>query len=107
MQNSAFVELDEGFYALMKDEPHHLISGSTVLAAMIIAGDLWVANAGDSRAVLSTKSKPEQLSEDHKPNTETERLRIEACGASLLDIKKLETSVSDDMSLQYSRWVCC
>lgn len=35
------------------------------------------ANVGDSRTVLSRGGQPMQLSQDHKPNLESERLRIE------------------------------
>ncbi len=39
-----------------------------------------VANAGDSRAVLSTAGKAVDLSSDHKPHTDAERRRIKAAG---------------------------
>eukprot|EP00349_Pseudokeronopsis_sp_Brazil_P001921 CAMPEP_0202958768 /NCGR_PEP_ID=MMETSP1396-20130829/3036_1 /ASSEMBLY_ACC=CAM_ASM_000872 /TAXON_ID= /ORGANISM="Pseudokeronopsis sp., Strain Brazil" /LENGTH=129 /DNA_ID=CAMNT_0049676991 /DNA_START=456 /DNA_END=845 /DNA_ORIENTATION=- len=46
---------------------------------------LIVANAGDSRAVLSRKGKAVPLSFDHKPDLKEERERIEKAGSSILD----------------------
>lgn len=45
---------------------------------------LWVLNVGDSRAVKCNKSNiAEQLTRDHKPNTHTERSRIESLGGKI------------------------
>ncbi|KAF6148733.1 hypothetical protein GIB67_019341 [Kingdonia uniflora] len=45
--------------------------GSTAVTAILIDGQkLWVANVGDSRAVLSKGGHAIQLSIDHEPNTE-------------------------------------
>jgi protein phosphatase 1L len=45
--------------------------GSTAVTAILINGkQLWVANVGDSRAVLSRRGQAIQLSIDHEPNTE-------------------------------------
>jgi protein phosphatase 1G len=42
-----------------------------------------VANAGDSRAVLCRAGRALDLSVDHKPEDETERLRIYAAGGKI------------------------
>ena len=42
---------------------------------------LYVANAGDSRAVLAINGKAEDMSIDHKPELEEERKRIEKAGS--------------------------
>ncbi|CAK9154265.1 unnamed protein product [Ilex paraguariensis] len=45
--------------------------GSTAVTAILINGRrLWVANVGDSRAVLSRGGQAIQMSTDHEPNTE-------------------------------------
>ncbi|XP_057976572.1 probable protein phosphatase 2C 9 [Malania oleifera] len=45
--------------------------GSTAVTAILINGrKLWVANVGDSRAVLSKSGQAIQMSTDHEPNTE-------------------------------------
>lgn len=44
-----------------------------------------IANAGDSRAVLGKRGRAIELSKDHKPNTNSERLRIEKLGGVIYD----------------------
>ncbi|KAL6179915.1 hypothetical protein ACLB2K_046586 [Fragaria x ananassa] len=45
--------------------------GSTAVTAILLNGRrLWVANVGDSRAVLSKEGQAVQMSTDHEPNTE-------------------------------------
>ncbi|KAB2082977.1 hypothetical protein F383_07570 [Gossypium arboreum] len=45
--------------------------GSTAVTAILINGkSLWVANVGDSRAVLSSRGQTRQMTTDHEPNTE-------------------------------------
>ncbi|KAB2617074.1 protein phosphatase 2C 10 [Pyrus ussuriensis x Pyrus communis] len=45
--------------------------GSTAVTAILLNGQrLWVANVGDSRAVLSRGGQAVQVSTDHEPNTE-------------------------------------
>ncbi|MED6225130.1 hypothetical protein PIB30_090727 [Stylosanthes scabra] len=51
-------------------------SGSTACVAVIRGNKLVVANAGDSRCVLSRKGQAHNLSKDHKPELEAERDRI-------------------------------
>jgi serine/threonine protein phosphatase PrpC len=51
-------------------------AGCTAVVAVIKAGHLYVANAGDSRGVLCRGGTALAMSEDHKPAQETERTRI-------------------------------
>ncbi|GMN36305.1 hypothetical protein TIFTF001_005914 [Ficus carica] len=54
--------------------------GSTACVAIIRDNKLVVANAGDSRCVLSRKGQAYNLSKDHKPELEVERDRILKAG---------------------------
>lgn len=45
--------------------------GSTAVTAILVNGSkLWIANVGDSRAVLARGGKVIQLTVDHEPSTE-------------------------------------
>ncbi|KAG2590142.1 probable protein phosphatase 2C 7 isoform X1 [Panicum virgatum] len=54
--------------------------GSTASTAVLVGNHLYVANVGDSRAVISKAGKAIALSDDHKPNRSDERKRIEDAG---------------------------
>ncbi|KKP04114.1 protein phosphatase [Trichoderma harzianum] len=56
------------------------VSGCTACVSLIAGNKLYVANAGDSRAVLGIKGRAKPLSNDHKPQLETEKSRITAAG---------------------------
>mmetsp|Transcript_29364 Transcript_29364/g.53886 ORF Transcript_29364/g.53886 Transcript_29364/m.53886 type:complete len:522 (-) Transcript_29364:1698-3263(-) len=64
----------------------HVHAGCTAVVALKRGRDLFVANAGDSRGVLSRGGDAVALSEDHKPAHEVERSRILAAGGFLADI---------------------
>uniref|UniRef100_K3YTH0 protein-serine/threonine phosphatase n=1 Tax=Setaria italica TaxID=4555 RepID=K3YTH0_SETIT len=58
--------------------------GSTASTAVLVGDHLYVANVGDSRAVISKAGKAMALSEDHKPNRIDERKRIENAGGIVI-----------------------
>ncbi|ONK70025.1 uncharacterized protein A4U43_C05F29460 [Asparagus officinalis] len=58
--------------------------GSTASTAIMIGNRLYVANVGDSRAIVSKDGEAIQLSEDHKPNRTDERKRIENAGGVVM-----------------------
>lgn len=58
-------------------------SGCTACVALMRKSQIVVANAGDSRCVISRKGKAAELSFDHKPEDECERLRIEKAGGKV------------------------
>lgn len=66
-------------------------SGSCALVCVVGGGALHVAHCGDSRAVLATASasgtgscKAIELTQDHKPDCESERRRIAGMGGSVV-----------------------
>ncbi|XP_062207425.1 probable protein phosphatase 2C 9 [Phragmites australis] len=58
--------------------------GSTAVVAVVSPTHVVVANAGDSRAVLSRAGVPVPLSVDHKPDRPDELARIEAAGGRVI-----------------------
>ncbi|TKW22108.2 hypothetical protein SEVIR_4G204600v4 [Setaria viridis] len=54
--------------------------GSTACVALVRNRQLIVANAGDSRCVISRNGQAYNLSRDHKPELEAERERIQNAG---------------------------
>ncbi|KAK1325581.1 putative protein phosphatase 2C 52 [Acorus calamus] len=58
--------------------------GSTASTAVLVGRHLYVANVGDSRAVISKAGKAIALSDDHKPNRSDERRRIENAGGIVM-----------------------
>lgn len=66
--SKAYEKTDE---AILSHSPDLGRGGSTAVTAILINGrKLWIANVGDSRAVLSRKGQAVQMSTDHEPNTE-------------------------------------
>ncbi|KAG4140975.1 hypothetical protein ERO13_D06G050000v2 [Gossypium hirsutum] len=80
----SFMETDAAFAKSCSLESS-LASGTTVLTAMIFGRSLLVANAGDSRAVLSWHGRAIEMSKDHRPCCMKERRRIEALGGFVDD----------------------
>ncbi|KAK9989089.1 hypothetical protein SO802_029328 [Lithocarpus litseifolius] len=57
--------------AILSHNPDLGRGGSTAVTAILINGQkLWIANVGDSRAVLSRRGVAIQMTIDHEPNTE-------------------------------------
>ncbi|CCM03537.1 uncharacterized protein FIBRA_05671 [Fibroporia radiculosa] len=76
---SAFLETDED----MRTSSNYRRDGSgcTAVAALVTTeGKLYVANAGDSRSVLSNKGEVVPLSFDHKPQNESNLALARALG---------------------------
>ena len=56
------------------------------MVAVLQGRSLYVANAGDSRAVLARGLQAMPLSEDHKPAQQMERLRITSAGGFISEV---------------------
>lgn len=70
-------------------------SGSCILLTLIVGDECYIANVGDSRAVLSTENGKllYSLSRDHKPTDSKEQERIMKEGGKIYrtEIKKKES----------------
>ena len=73
-------------------------AGCTAVTALIVGRRLFVANAGDSRAVLSRRKRALPLSQDHKPSAAGERARIVAAGGFLSEVGGI-TRVNGNLNL--------
>lgn len=74
----AFVELDKDMQE--DSECRFTTSGCTSVVVMTRNNQIYCANCGDSRAVLSERGQAIPLSFDHKPGNEEELSRIKAAG---------------------------
>ncbi|KAF6207040.1 hypothetical protein GE061_018278 [Apolygus lucorum] len=74
---SEFIDMKAG-----PEEPG-MDSGCTAVVALITKDKLFVANAGDSRAVLSRNGTAVDLSVDHKPEDAVELKRIQNAGGKV------------------------
>jgi serine/threonine protein phosphatase PrpC len=58
-------------------------SGATALAALFTKNKVFIANAGDSRAVLCRGDKAIRLTTDHRPDIPQEIERISKLGGNI------------------------
>lgn len=57
-----------------------MYTGCTACVALVTDTEIYCANAGDSRCVLSNGGKAIEMSTDHKPSLPTETARINKAG---------------------------
>lgn len=55
-------------------------SGCTAVVALLVNNKVFVANAGDSRCIVSKKGEVVEMSLDHKPEDKLEMDRIKKAG---------------------------
>lgn len=79
----AFLRCDE--QCLSEQAASGESSGTTAVAVLIDHNDIFVANCGDSRAILCRAGCAVELTQDHKPTDATEKARMESAGASVPD----------------------
>lgn len=79
---SAFGRADEHFLSSGDS------SGSTALVCLVLNQNVWLANAGDCRAVLFSNNRSHQLTRDHCPSDARERARVERSGGTILHINE-------------------
>lgn len=73
----------KGYGGLTEEGPD--MKGCTANVILIKNKIVYVANAGDSRSILASKGKATELSFDHKPDDEKEKLRIMKAGGSVME----------------------
>jgi len=71
------------------------LSGTTGITAVIIGDCLYVANVGDSRAIIASEDEPgkvifQPLSSDQTPYRRDERERVKLKGARVLTLEQIE-----------------
>eukprot|EP00250_Pteridium_aquilinum_P003596 c13904_g1_i2 orf=308-1483(-) len=82
--HQGFLKTDKAFAEACRAD-NRLSSGTTAIMVLVFGREVFVANAGDCRAVLCRRGKAVDMSRDHKPYYEDERNRIEALGGYVDD----------------------
>ncbi|CAI0466481.1 unnamed protein product [Linum tenue] len=89
--NSAFSATNS---ELHDSEIDDTMSGTTAITVLIVGDTLYVANVGDSRAVMAVKRRnrivAEDLSSDQTPFRKDEYERVKKCGARVLSVDQVE-----------------
>ena len=80
-----FAQAEAAFFEYAKSQSPRDKSGSCAVVVLIVADICYVANVGDSRAIMSGENggKVYPLTKDHKPNDPGERSRIERNGGRI------------------------
>uniref|UniRef100_A0A6B2LFY3 PPM-type phosphatase domain-containing protein n=1 Tax=Arcella intermedia TaxID=1963864 RepID=A0A6B2LFY3_9EUKA len=77
---TTFLDMDQSF---TKEK----MCGSTAVVAYLKSQHLYIANCGDSRAVLGIKNfPPQRVSFDHKPSVLSEQKRIQEAGGVVIKL---------------------
>ena len=88
-------------YALDKENNMNIIdrSGSCAVVIIIVDTKIYIANVGDSRAVLSLNNGSQYIvvTEDHKPNNEREKNRIIESGGQVYQTQTPISGAENDI----------
>ncbi|KAK2646816.1 hypothetical protein Ddye_022011 [Dipteronia dyeriana] len=89
--NSAFVVVNNELHSSEIDDT---MSGTTAITVLVIGDKIYVANVGDSRAVIAVKEgnkiEAQDLSYDQTPFRKDEYERVKVCGARVLSVDQVE-----------------
>ncbi|CAG9838266.1 unnamed protein product [Diabrotica balteata] len=99
--HKGFLELDSKMRSLPEMTSGEDKSGTTAVCAFVSPRNIYVANCGDSRAVLCRDKAPIFTTQDHKPVLPSERDRIVKAGGSVM-IQRVNGSLAgsrDNMSI--------
>lgn len=95
---SGFLNLDDRMRTLPELASGEDKSGSTAVCALISPKQIYVANCGDSRAVLCSAGRAEFSTMDHKPVLPEERERIINAGGNVM-IQRVNGSLAVSRAL--------
>ena len=73
--------------------------GSTACVLLVTPTEIYCANAGGSRAILSRGDCAIELSSDHKPQDEEEIKRIKAAGKKVTSDGRLDNKLALSRSI--------
>ncbi|XP_031353937.1 protein phosphatase 1A isoform X1 [Photinus pyralis] len=96
--HNGFLDLDNKMRTLPEMTSGEDKSGSTAVCAFVSPRLIYVANCGDSRAVLCRDGNPVFTTQDHKPGLPTERDRIIQAGGSVM-IQRVNGSLAVSRAL--------
>lgn len=82
--HNGFLQLDSKMRSLPEMTSGEDKSGSTAVCALISSRLIYIANCGDSRAVLCRAGNPVFSTQDHKPALHSETERIVKAGGSVI-----------------------
>ncbi|XP_059649392.1 probable protein phosphatase 2C 35 isoform X2 [Cornus florida] len=89
--NSAFLATNTELHNSYIDDS---MSGTTAITVLVVGDTLYVANVGDSRAVIAVKDGDlivaKDLSHDQTPFRKDECERVKLCGARVLSVDQVE-----------------
>ena len=81
---NGFLELDERMKNLPDMSSGEDKSGTTAICALISRTHIFIANLGDSRAILCRSGAVYFSTQDHKPNNPEEKQRIQEAGGNVM-----------------------
>ncbi|EZA61338.1 protein phosphatase 1B isoform X1 [Ooceraea biroi] len=96
--HSGFLRLDDEMRDLPEMSSGSDKSGSTAVCAFISPKNIYIANCGDSRAVLCRSGTPVFSTRDHKPVLPAEKERIQNAGGSVM-IQRVNGSLAVSRAL--------
>jgi len=85
---AGFQQTESTFCTYVKEEDIDGMIGTTVTAVLIVENQLYVANLGDSEAVLCSGGKEHLMTEAHIPSNPIEEQRVKDAGGSIVSDKR-------------------
>ena len=84
---------EEKFLKIAMNDPEIDKSGSCAIIVLTVETECYVANVGDSRAIMSAENgmRVYELSQDHRPNEEDEFYRIQDHGGQVYQTQTYQT----------------